>query len=267
MKLSETAMRRTYRLKSFRSCNPSFISWLSLFTIGMLSLKCVLVDYMSNRCFISGALIRVEEHFFSSGYEMHWHYTPSSSLFSSAGGWWLRHSQKDGGGRVKRQNRPFTEHPLFTSPFLRIGSRCSSLERSLFLCHSFNGSISLNDVPRLYSLSLVTPAILKCYRAWDSSVHVLGYFRTVREVDYRAIQCGGEGREEGVCVCVYILYFFFKGGFFCIYFGPVFFKDDLGLQGVCVCKRYIYIWLDAWFQCDTLQAWSANQNIHVGFNN
>ncbi len=169
------------------------------------------------------------------------------SPFSSAGGWWLRHSQKDGGGRVKRQNRSFTEHPLFTSPFLRIGSRCSSLERSLFLCRSFNGSISLNDVPRLYSLSRVTPAILKCYRAWDSSVHVLGYFRTVREVDYRAIQCGGEGREEGVCVCVcvhvYILYFFFKGGFFCIYFGPVFFKDDLGLQGICVCELYIYIYI------------------------
>ncbi len=173
---------------------------------------------------------------------MHWHYTPSSSLFSSAGGWWLRHSQKDGGGRVKRQNRPFTEHPLFTSPFLRIGSRCSSLERSLFLCHSFNGSISLNDasVPRLYSLSRVTPAILKCYRAWDSSVHVLGYFRTVREVDYRAIQCGGEGREVCVCVCVCVCmctFFisFLRGDFF------VFILVLSFLKMILVYREYVYV--------------------------
>lgn len=129
---------------------------------------------------------------------------------------------------------------------------------------------SAPDVPLTLSLSLslfqwkyfsewclCSPSVLpepcdachpKCYRAWDSSVHVLGYFRTVREVTSLSITerfSVVEKEERRVCVCVCACvhcFFFFKGGFFCIYFGPVFFKDDLGLQGICVCERYI--WLD-----------------------
>lgn len=122
---------------------------------------------------------------------------------------------------------------FFTSPFLRISSRCSAnslflslfLSLSLFFCLSFNGSISLNDVSVLPEpCDACHP---KCYRAWDSSVHILGYLRTVRETMSPSITerfSVVEKEERRVCVCVFVwmyvsmcvcsLFFFLKGGIF-----------------------------------------------------